>query len=355
MHQDSFPISRIQNPEGFTLVELMVAMVLAGMVVAAAFHIQSTYQRALHRQDQITRMQQTLQVTKRMMARVIRGAGGGLSANISTVCGGLHKVGPFVLHNRNSFGATDTTNGGQDTDPDWFEVMGVDQNRSATTSRSFPVTSQEKPTNESWKFRPGDLFVVQNDHGGCLLAVSKITNKFIQHRSTGTQLARCFNQGASMQWCRNNLGTNTLPAGTRLLNLGGATAAFRIDDSDPKRPLLMMASGAAGGDPNQYNWQPVAEGVEDMQIAVQLDTSDPPDALGDQWVNSRDLTAAETARVRAVRLTLVVRSTSEIPGWRQGRRPGYEDRPAAATRDGYTRRVVSTVIKVRNVPLEVTP
>ncbi len=344
-----------RNSHGFTLVELMVAMLLASMVVAAAFHIHSTYQIALHRQDQITRMQQTIQVTRRMMARVIRGAGGGLTTKLGTVCGGQHLVGPFILHNRNSFGATDTTNGGTDNDPDWFEVMGVDQNRSGVTSRSFPVTSQVKPTHQAGRFRPGDLFVIQNDHGGCILAVSRISWRYIQHRATGTQLARCFNRGASLQWCRQNLGTNTLPAGTKLLNLGGASAAFRIDDSNPNRPLLMMASGVAGGDPTKYDWQPVAEGVEDMQIAVQLDTSDPPDAMGDIWVNSRDLTTTEMFKVRAVRLSLVVRSASQVPGWKQGLRPGFEDRPAASTRDGYTRRVLSTVIKVRNIPLEAQP
>ena len=347
--------SAIASQQGFTLVELMVAMVLAGIVVAAAFHINSTYQIALHRQTEITRMQQTLQVTKRMMSRLVRGAGGGMSDNIQTVCGGLHKVGPFLLHNRNAFGATDTTNGGTDNDPDWFEVVGVDQNRSSSTSSPYSVTSHVKPTSESWKFRPGDLFLIQNDHGGCLLAVSGVTTHYVQHRATGTQLVRCYNPGGSLQWCRNTLGTNTLPAGARLLNLSGSSAAFRIDDSNPKRPLLMMASGAAGGDPTRYDWQPVAEGVEDMQIAVHLDTSDPPDAYGDQWVNSRDLTAAETTKVRAVRLTLVFRSTSEIPGWHQGLRPGYEDRPAATSKDGYTRRVLSTVIKVRNIPLETTP
>ncbi|MCD6497787.1 MAG: PilW family protein [Deltaproteobacteria bacterium] len=149
--------------------------------------------------------------------------------------------------------------------------------------------------------------------------------------------------------------TNKLPVGSPILNLGSGSAAFRIDDSNPKRPLLMMASSQAGGDPSQYDWQPVAEGVEDMQIAVQLDTSDPPDAIGDVWVNSRDLQTSELGKARAVRISLVFRSMSPATGWSSGRRPALEDRPAATSQDGYIRRVLTTMVKLRNVPTEAKP
>jgi len=343
---------------GFTLIELMIAMFLASFVVVAAFHIHSTFQSALHRQDQVSRMQQTMLVTRRLLVRRLRSAGGGLTTNLWSTCGGTHQVGPFILHNRNQFGATDTSNSGSDPDPDWFEIMSVDHSRSGVLSRTFPLSSQEIPTNQASNFHPGDMFVLQNEHGACLLMVSKVQHNKIQHQPAGwgsTKLANCFNQGRSMTACKNEMKTNKLPVGSPILNLGSGSAAFRIDDSNPKRPLLMMASSQAGGDPSQYDWQPVAEGVEDMQIAVQLDTSDPPDAIGDVWVNSRDLQTSELGKARAVRISLVFRSMSPATGWSSGRRPALEDRPAATSQDGYIRRVLTTMVKLRNVPTEAKP
>jgi len=343
---------------GFTLVELMIAMFLASFVVVAAFHIQATYQSALHRQDQVSRMQQTMLVTRRMLVRRLRSAGGGLTTNLWSTCGGDHQVGPFILHNRNQFGQTDTSNGGSDPDPDWFEIMSVDHSRSGVLSEAFPLSSQEIPTNQSSNFRPGDMFVLQNEHGACLLMVSQVQHNKIQHQPAGwgsSHLATCFNQSRSMTVCKNVMKTQNLPLGSSILNLGSGSAAFRIDDSNPKRPLLMMASSQAGGDPSQYDWQPIAEGVEDMQIAVQLDTSNPPDAIGDVWVNSRDLQTSELGKARAVRISLVFRSMSPASGWSSGRRPALEDRPAATNQDGYIRRILTTVVKLRNVPTEAKP
>lgn len=342
--------------DGFTLIELMVSIFLAGLVIVAAFHIHTTFQSTLNRQQGITRMQQTMKVTREILVSRIRGSGGGVVSNVWTGCGGERPIGPFVLHNANALGSTDLSEGGQDNDPDWFEIMAVDYNSSGTLSQKKPVTGRTKPTDQAHRFRPGDLVLVQNEHGACLLMVSSVSNNWIKHQSagqSGAELSPCYN--TDLQICRRELQVNQLEAGTPLLNIGRRSAAFRVDDSDPKRPLLMMASGQIGGDPTQYDWQPIAEGVEDMQIAVHLDTDTPPDAIGDIWVNSRDLHNNETGRVRAVRLSVVFRSIMEIPGWTQGLRPGLEDRPASTGRDGFIRRTFTTIIKLRNMPQEATP
>ena len=154
------------------------------------------------------------------------------------------------------------------------------------------------------------------------------------------------------QWkqdCRNNvLKDNDLQAGSEILNFGGGTFAMRIDDDKPAVPVLKMATGVAGGTATLYNWQALAMHVEDIQIALHLDTSVPADDMGDIWVNDRDLLDTELGKVRSARVSVVFRSASEIPGWSSGRRPALEDRPAATTTDGYIRRVMTTVIKLRN-------
>jgi prepilin-type N-terminal cleavage/methylation domain-containing protein len=361
MHENPFksdlnPHLNRPDQRGFTLIELMISVLLASILIIAAFHIQTTFQSTLNRQEEVTRMQQTMKVTRSLLTRHIRGAGGGISANVWSACGGEHAIGPFMLHNSNDLGSTDLAEGDTDTDPDWFEVMGADQNASGVLSQNQSILDTNKSIYTPTKFQPGDLGLIQNEHGACLLMISAVQANFVTHDTSGhggAKLAGCYNGNLGM--CQRELQTNQLPQGSRLLNLSSKSAAFRVDTTNPTRPLLMMAPGVAGGDPTQYEWQPIAEGVEDMQLAAHVDTDDPPDAMGDIWVNSRDLRSNELHKVRAVRLSLVFRSTHRIPRWNAGLRPALEDRPESSPADGYIRRVVQTIVKVRNIPLETGP
>jgi hypothetical protein len=263
-----------------------------------------------------------------------------------------------VIHNKNTFNVRDDAPGGTDDDPDWFEVMAAHKQKNGYLTKEKTVTSVNKPIDAPQNFQVGQLFGIPGPDGVCIMMVSKINGNKIYYQGN-TPLMRCYND---KQNCRKEiLGTNKLPINSEILNFSSGTFALRVDDSVPARPVLMMASGVAGGDPTQYDWQPVVRGVEDMQIGVYLDTSSPPDRYGDLWVNSRDLTVNgvngvnELNRVRAVRLSLIFRSSSKVPGWTAGQRVALEDRPAATTRDGYLRRVLTTTIKLRNLPEEPSP
>ena len=347
-------VGLVKGQAGFTLIELLVATLVASVIIVAAFHIHATFQAALHRQEQVSQMQQTLQVTKRLLVRAIRSSGGNMPGNLWSGCGGSHRIAAFMFHNSNRFGRTDRWDGGADPDPDWFEVLIPDQNASSRLRwNSFPFAFFR--VFDSSTYRREDLILVQNASGGCLLQASHVWHWWGSHWvvawPVGTRLAWCYNRFSfQLGACRHNaLAGKLLPANSPVLNLRNSVA-FRVDTTDPRRPLLMMAAGQAGGDPRRYQWQPVAEGVEDLQIAVHLDTSDPPDGRGDIWVNSRDLRTNELDRVREVRLSLVVRSTSPVTGWTSGRRPALEDR-RQGPQDGYVRRTITTVVQLRNLPL----
>ncbi|MFH2006389.1 MAG: PilW family protein [bacterium] len=339
---------------GFTLAEMMITMVLGTVVAIGAFHIHATFQYSLHRQDEITRIQGTMKVTRQLLERRIRPAGAGMTGTVSHWCGGQTQMGPFVFHNSNVIGQKDLTGGNADNDPDWFEIMAADMSRNGNLTSSHPVTSVVKDLTNPTYFQPGTLFGLKNANGVCILMVTDVKmNKdgtgTISYQQGGDPLWQCYNNAQWKQDCRNDvLKSNDLPAGSEILNFGAGTFGMRIDSSKPAVPVLMMASGVAGGNALLYDWQPLAMHVEDLQIALHLDTSVPADEMGDIWVNDRDLTDAELGRVRSVRVSIVFRSASEIPGWRAGRRPALEDRPAANTTDGYIRRVMTTVIKLRN-------
>lgn len=345
------PRSRLHPERGVTLVELTIAMALSTLVVMGAFHMHSTFQYSLHRQDEITRIQETMKVTRRILERRLRAAGAGMAGSTYVQCGGEHLVGPFMLHNRNTFGQTDTTNGGADTDPDWIEIMGSDRSQNGILTSSKPINSVVARVSNASAFKAGGLFGIKGPNGMCIFMVSSVKNNKFQYYTGNDPLRKCYNPNAQRKACEQRvLGQHQVPAGSEIINLSSGTFALRIDNSQPARPVLMMASGVAGGDPARYTWQPLAENVEDLQVGVSLDTSNPADSTGDLWVNSRDLTSTELASVRAVRLSLVFRSASEMPGWNAGRRPALEDRAASTPRDGYLRRVLTTTIALRNMP-----
>lgn len=347
-----------RDSRGFTLTELVVTMVLSTVIAIGAFHIHATFSASLNRQDEITRIQGTMKIARAMLERKIRPAGAGMVGVVSTDCGGTHSVGPFTIHNNNVIGGTpDTADGGTDNDPDWFEVISANMGASAYLDGQAPIMGVTKPVQDTKGFKEGSLMGLRNGNGVCIFMVSKIMNsgKKIQYNPGGGgslgALLTCYNQAAHRKDCEDNvMMDHFMQPGDQIIDLSSGSFALRINDSKPARPVLEMAAGVAGGDPNLYEWKPVAVNVEDMQIAVHLDTSAPPDGMGDIWVNSRDLTTAELMNVRAVRLSLVFRSNNEVSGWSSGRRPALEDRPAATTNDGYIRRVMTTVIKLRNRP-----
>jgi hypothetical protein len=113
--------------------------------------------------------------------------------------------------------------------------------------------------------------------------------------------------------------------------------------------LSLQVNGAAA--------QPLAEGIEDMQVAYGFD--DNQDGIvredgttSDEWLynNAGDSAASHLiTNLRAIRVTLVAKSTSVDSGAKFKGVPLYEDRNTVITSgDGFIRRVLRSEIAVRN-------
>jgi hypothetical protein len=108
---------------------------------------------------------------------------------------------------------------------------------------------------------------------------------------------------------------------------------YCIDFTDPNHPCLRRDENTGGGA------QQLAENIEDLQLAYQDKDGnwfDNPPVAGD---------------IRAVRINILARTSREDPNWRLGIRPAIEDHAGAEERDGYRRRLLTTVVKVRNMGL----
>jgi hypothetical protein len=134
-------------------------------------------------------------------------------------------------------------------------------------------------------------------------------------------------------------------------------AHFYISDTDP--PILMMDPDNLGERPPE----PIADGVEDMQIAIgiDLDGDGTVEELGengddDEWFynHPEDTPPADpitTRPYRALRITVVARSVGEVTTTTTptSLRPEAEDREASTTPDVFKRRALSTTIEIRNL------
>jgi hypothetical protein len=121
-------------------------------------------------------------------------------------------------------------------------------------------------------------------------------------------------------------------------------------------PTLMMDPD---GNDATVDWEPLAEGVEDLQLVKGVDTGtdglgaeNAAVANGDEWrFNNAGDTDTLAGTLRAIRITMIARTTSGLVGNLMSfNRPAAEDHAAAPVNsDNYRRRILRTLVEVRNM------
>jgi hypothetical protein len=120
-------------------------------------------------------------------------------------------------------------------------------------------------------------------------------------------------------------------------------ATFRIDTSTPQTPKLTVSYDRPGVPPT---WHVLGPDIEDLQIALVLN-SGIVCGTGGNSIDAPPL--CDPLSVRAVRYTLVARSSSTVADFSLGRAGGFEDERPAPKTDGWLRRAVTSEIEVRNL------
>jgi type IV pilus assembly protein PilW len=99
-----------------------------------------------------------------------------------------------------------------------------------------------------------------------------------------------------------------------------------------------------------FDTQPIAEGVENLQIELGLDTAG-NDAAPDQYkaYSTANPTQAELTNTTAIGVHLLVRNTEKTVGFSDSKNYSLGATPVSAANDTYKRHVFSRVIRLNNI------
>lgn len=342
--------------KGFTLIEILVSLAILGIVLAGIYSVYNMQHKSYIVQEQVTEMQQSERIALQMITRDIRMAGLGLSGCNSSSGGKI-----IFNEDINGNGILDTGedangNGGA---PQVYDGIGYDGS-DIITAAYYPFNPQgtaggytniSGPTGQignsvildvydNTGFAADDLALIVSAADGCHYALIRVTALL-----GGGQLQH--NPEKSFENLPGGIGSGFFQNDiVRKVNSegGGGIITYAINDS--YQLTRKVDSGAA---------QPLADNIEDMQIAYGIDTDNNRIVEeADEWFN--DPTGQDLTLLREIRLTLVARTTREDPAYNIGVRPVVEGHdpagsvittPAQAAR--YRRRVLQTTIKLRNI------
>ena len=302
------------NSKGFTLIELLIAMAISGIVAGAIFTAFQSQQKSYLLQDQVTEMQQNLRGAMLMISGDARMAGFGFGGYVNSI------------NNQNENDDPDN--------PDCLDILYADAGVTTNLRADMPPQSAIFGVDSTDGFAINDLIIITDGTNGTLLRITQVLTGSIklQHNPSAV-----INPPG---------GHNTFPTpdgygpGSKIYKL--RYLSYDIDNTDPNHPTMRVDfDGPFGGG----GYQPLADNVEDLQAAFifedggEADTYDDTD--GDDTNDYDD--------IRSVRITILARTDRTDSGF-SGQRPAIEDH-AAGNPDNYRRRLLTSVIKIRNLGL----
>ena len=312
---------RRRGQAGFTLVELMISLLLFSFVVAGVLAI-AVAMATSYREQRVTIATETAaRGALSFMSDALRGANPG--ARTGTLANLTNCGAPVMLD-------VDNEATGPDTLRMVFAYGGVvGALRTAySTGDTVELIEDDDETFEAFEDR--DWIVITDGTTASLLRVTE--------GDTGATLGVDGNCDPAQPYPAGSLVIRAMYAQFYVAALDGVPTLFldpnpEVDDDDV---------------------EPIAEGVEDLQIALGYDATtdgltETANGVGDEWAyNASGELHPLAGTLRAVRVSLVARSLTQVSGAASGGVPALEDRPAG-TADRYRRRVLSSTIELRNM------
>lgn len=318
-----------EQQAGFTLIELMMSLVIFSVAVAGILSVAVSLTQGFREQRLAINAQDSARAPLEIIADAIRQASPGVSD-------------PTKVFDTNACttGAISVVNG-SGTNPDTLDMIYA-SGGIVTSLAAGPITqsSGTATLSENKNLAPGDFVLITNFTTGHVVRLNNST--------TGTTI------GWTAPSCGGGVYDFSYAAGSLVIRVQHARFTVANDPSNNNMPTIWMDADSTG---TAFTAEPMAEGIEDMQVAVGIDadsnlTLTDTNATTDEWRYNvaGDTPVATTDIIRAVRITLIARTTSaQFGNLSTYVKPTSEDRTTTSTADQFRRRVLKQQIDIRNV------
>lgn len=312
---------------------MMISVVIVSIAVSAALTLGYTMMNAYHNQRRMALVERGARVSLQILARSIRNASAAVpSGNVGDTVGCTTTGAIRVINNS--------------TAPDEIEIIHASGGvvTSVRSSTAYTSSSTALVVLDGSKFRAGDYAIVSNLDQGHLVAVTAVAQTGTNEWTLTTNSPGC---GGAFPAGGYQPGSLVLRAKIERFYVSTGAEVAGV-------PTLMIDPDGNGPQVGE----PVAQGVEDMQVAVGVDVNGDGTVTdngntADEWFYNAAGDAApplmSATPWRALRITFVARSVNETSQSATSTRPPLEDRAGAAAADQYRRRVLSATIEVRNL------
>ena len=277
--------SRRPGQAGFTLTELMVAVVISGLVAIAILSAQSQLMSAFRAQQTVGESQQSGRAAAEVVGRDLRMAGylfsDGLSVALTTE-GGTKRAFPQLA----------ITNGDPTSEnSDVVTIAYADTSARTTIPTTAAVYSDPTTLVDSTAgFAVGDLVVATNTNMGCVMRITSMTATSFGHASAGVGLPWNTSTNAACADIAGVWNDGTTEVSRLLLR------TYRLRPGDRRGVLEMSPSGMV----SLNDWIELGTGLIDLQLAMRVrEPGDTFDADGDgdptvDWYSSDRMETALT-------------------------------------------------------------
>jgi type IV pilus assembly protein PilW len=319
---------------GFTLVELMISLVLFSFAIAGVLAVAVSMSQGFREQRAAVQAEGAARLPLDFIADAIRQSSPGAPTNLIFDSNTCTNYGIQVYNNPG-------TPAGAVAGTDKLDVIFAAGAVVTSTRAVYTTTTTSLAVTDASQLAVGDTIVISDTAQGVLVKITSITGGNV----LGLQAqGSCASTPSS---------AGPYPAGALVIR--AQHASFWVGTVDGNPTLMMDPDGKD----STVDWEPMAEGVEDMQLVKGMDSS--TDGIGaensasanaDEWIyNNASDSDQPSYTLRAVRVTLVARTLSGLIGnLKAFNRPAIEDHTgAAANTDNFRRRILKTTVEVRNM------
>lgn len=318
--------SQLKRAKGFSLLELMVAVAVLGVILSYLFDTFTVYHRSSEVISQVTESQQNSRAIASLIERDIRHAG-------------------LMVELAGAFCGTDSTTAPDSlfvSDADAIDQLSTTDNDLGSTFPDTNVSSGSNTITVNLSLEDPDDFAYDTNGDGTLDSDFRVGGGVIivdrGNPTRGTACGVITDVDLGSDEIEFNLVSDILASGPGVGEdlIAIPAHAYQVANASLMRNNMVLAMG-----------------VEDLQVAYFFDdngnnTVDVGDYRGDGVGPNYDADSLNVEDAREIRVSFVTRTRNEDAKFPAGEFQAAENRAVVAGSDGFRRRVTTSTVKLRN-------